>query len=126
MVDWTSQLVDGIEEKILSGASIASICGSETFPHDESTFWRHFGKDESFASVIARAMEVRSDRDIEFCRQQAMSATADDWQVAQLRIRTFQWEAGKRRPKKYGDKQLHTGADGEGPVEIIKRVITDV
>ena len=117
-IDWTPELVEGIETRILAGDSIASICGSETFPHNESTFWRHFAQDKDFASVIACAMETRSERDIEYCRTQAVNATADDWQVAQLRIRTFQWEAGKRRPKKYGDKLAHTGADGEGPVQL--------
>ena len=121
-VKWTDQLIDAIELRILAGASIASICGSETFPHDESTFWRHFAKDEEFASVITRAMETRSERDIELCRVEAQKATPEDWQVAQLRIRTMQWEAGKRRPKKYGDK-LQTEHSGEVSV---KRVISDI
>ena len=122
-INWTPELVEAIAQEICAGASIASICGSETFPHHETTFWRHFAEDIAFASVIARAMETRSERDIEYCRTEAVNATPADWQVAQLRIRTMQWEAGKRRPKKYGDKQLVTGADGEGPAEMIIRHI---
>lgn len=103
-IEWTPKLIEAIEAEIIAGSSIASICGSDLFPHPESTFWRHFAKDEAFASVIARAMEIRSERDIERCRIEAMNANPGDWQVAQLRIRTFQWEAGKRKPKKYGER----------------------
>lgn len=118
-INWTPELIDAIVVDIESGRSVASVCGSETFPHDESTFWRHFSQDADFASVIARAMETRSERDIEDCRQEAKNATAADWQVAQLRIRTMQWEAGRRKPKKYGDKTQLTGADGDGPAELV-------
>lgn len=124
MIDWTPELVDAIEERILQGDSIASICSSPLFPHPESTFWRKFAKDEEFASVIARAMETRSERDIERCRQEAMNATPGDWQVAQLRIRTLQWEAGKRRPKKYGERiqqEISGSLDIAGAVEAARK-----
>jgi hypothetical protein len=124
-IDFTPELIAGIEAQILTGASIASICGSETFPHDESTFWRQFAKNEEFASVIARAMGTRSERDIEYCRVEAMNATADDWQVAQLRIRTFQWEAGKRKPKKYGDNKQVALTDANGGPLVIKHIGSD-
>ncbi|HTY25589.1 MAG TPA: hypothetical protein VMC85_20840 [Desulfomonilaceae bacterium] len=119
---WTPELVETIESAIVDGQSIASICGSDLFPHPESTFWRHYAKDLEFASVIARAMETRTERDIERCRIEAMNAKADDWQVAQLRIRTYQWEAGKRKPKKYGDK-LQTELSGE--VSFVSKSILD-
>jgi hypothetical protein len=121
-IQWTPELVNRIEAEITAGSSIASICGSSIFPHDESSFWRHFAQDEQFASIIARAMETRSERDIERCRLEAMNATAADWQVAQLRIRTLQWEAGKRKPKKYGDK-VDLNHSGE---VAIKRVVSDI
>jgi hypothetical protein len=39
-------------------------------------------------------------------------------QRAKLRVDTRKWLMGKLRPKKYGDKTQHTGADGEGPVQF--------
>jgi hypothetical protein len=39
-------------------------------------------------------------------------------QRARLRVDTRKWMAGKLLPKVYGDKMLHTGADGEGPVQV--------
>jgi hypothetical protein len=54
-----------------------------------------------------------------------MRATPEDWQVAQLRIRTFQWEAGKRRPKKYGERIQHEGEIGIKTVIVPATVKTD-
>ena len=124
-IELSPEMIEAIEDQIVSGDSIASICGSELFPHPESTFWRRFARDAEFASVIVRALEARCERDIERCRMEAAEATADDWQVAQLRIRTYQWEAGKRKPKKYGDtaKLQLTGEDG-GPL-IVKHIGSD-
>jgi hypothetical protein len=122
-IEFTAELKAAIEAEIIAGASVASICGTSVFPHNESSLWRYLHKDQEFASIIARAMETRSDRDIEECRSIAMGATAETWQLAQMQIRTLQWEAGKRRPKKYGDKLAHTGASGDGPIELIVKHI---
>jgi hypothetical protein len=35
-----------------------------------------------------------------------------------LRVDARKWIAGKLKPKKYGDKLLHTGADGEGLIAV--------
>lgn len=37
---------------------------------------------------------------------------------SKLRVDTRKWMAAKLAPKKYGEKLQHTGADGEGPVQI--------
>ena len=111
-IKWTPALIDAIETAICTGANIVDICGrGKVFPHDEASFWRHMAQDEEFASRIARAMETRSDRDIENCRKIAMSAKGENWQVAQFQVRTLQWEAGRRRPNKYSERQQleHSG-----------------
>lgn len=111
-IQWTPELVDAIEGAITSGKAIVDICGKgKIFPHNEQSFWNHMTKDAEFSSRIARALEIRSDRDIENCRRIAMSARATNWQVAQLQVRTLQWEAGRRRPNKYGEKRelQHSG-----------------
>jgi hypothetical protein len=43
---------------------------------------------------------------------------ADMLEHRKLRIESRKWLAAKLLPKVYGDKQLHTGADGEGPIEF--------
>ena len=44
--------------------------------------------------------------------------TIDMVEHRKLRIETRLKLLAKWNPKKYGDKLAHTGADGEGPVEI--------
>jgi hypothetical protein len=39
-----------------------------------------------------------------------------------LRIESRKWLLAKLAPKKYGDKLAHTGADGEGPIQIITSI----
>ena|SRR5450631_1874374 len=117
-IKWTPELEASICNRIMAGESVCRISLDESMPC-ESSIWVHAGSDESFQSAIARAMQIRADSDIERCRTEAELANPDNWQVAQLRIRTFQWEAGKRKPKVYGDKLAHTGADGEGPVKLL-------
>ena len=42
-----------------------------------------------------------------------------------LQVDTRKWLMSKLVPKKYGDKQLHTGADGEGPAVFVLKSILD-
>jgi hypothetical protein len=50
---------------------------------------------------------------------------ADMLEHRKLRIESRKWLAAKLLPKVYGDKQLHTGADGEGPVAFVVKSILD-
>ena len=47
---------------------------------------------------------------------------ADMIEHRKLRIETRLKLLAKWNPKKYGDKQLHTGADGEGPIQIVSTI----
>ena len=107
-INWTPELESAICNRIMAGESICRISQDDSMPC-ESSIWVYAGKNEAFQSAIARAMQIRADSDIERCRGEAERATPADWQVAQLRIRTFQWEAGKRKPKVYGEKVEHSG-----------------
>ena len=46
------------------------------------------------------------------------SMDAKNWQYVNAQIRNIQWLMGKLAAATYGDKLAHTGADGDGPVEI--------
>lgn len=116
-IEWTPELIDAIENEIISGRSIASICGSKVFPHHETTFWRKFQKDQQFASVIARAMETRTEREMEALIDLADTADAENANAVKLRVWTRMWVAAKLKPKKYGDRTQLVGAD-DGPVEL--------
>lgn len=76
----------------------------------ESTFWRKFSRDESFAQVISRAMETRQIAEVERTVDLADTATPDDWQAVRLQIWARQWRAEKMAPKKFGAKMDITAA----------------
>jgi hypothetical protein len=48
---------------------------------------------------------------------------ADMIEHRKLRIESRKWLLAKLAPKKYGDKLAHTGADGEGPVQLVVKHI---
>ena len=124
-IQWTEELVESIETAIVAGDSIASICGSNLFPHPESTFWRHFAKDADFASLITRAMEIRTEREMANLITLADTANEDNANAVKLKVWTRMWVAGKLKPKKYGDnaKLQLTGEDG-GPL-VVKHIGSD-
>lgn len=43
----------------------------------------------------------------------------------QLRVDTLKWYTSKLAPKLYGEKLLHTGEDGTGPVEVIVKIVRE-
>lgn len=50
---------------------------------------------------------------------------ADMIEHRKLRIESRKWLMGKLKPKKYGEKLAHTGADGKGPVQhhfVVERI----
>jgi ABC-type nitrate/sulfonate/bicarbonate transport system ATPase subunit len=77
-------------------------------------------KDEAFRTRIARAREAQQDALMDETLEMADAATAEDWQVVELRIWARQWLAAKLAPKKYGEAMLlkHAGNDGQNLREM--------
>ncbi len=75
-------------------------------------------RDEEFARNIAHARTSQQHAEVDRTIDLADAATPENWSVVRLQIAARQWRAGKLNPKVYGDKMLHTGADGEGPVAV--------
>jgi hypothetical protein len=48
----------------------------------------------------------------------ASEATAEMANACRVKFEAYKWFAGKKLPAVFGDKVLHTGGDGEGPVAI--------
>jgi hypothetical protein len=106
-------LADALCDEIASGASIKQAC--ETHGVARKEFYRWLNSDEKFDTRITHARVRQQESLVEEMREIADSATAEDFQVARLRIWQRQWEAARLAPKKYGDKlqQEVTGADGK-------------
>lgn len=103
--NWDDEsLVELLCERIIAGESLNQICTSPNLP-DKASVYRHMAKDRDFATRIARARVSQQDAIIDDTVDIADSATtAEEAQVAKLRIWARQWRAAKLAPKKYGEK----------------------
>lgn len=134
MAEYTTELAARICERIANGESLRSICQDADMPATSSAC-KWLGEHPEFAEQYARAREAQADVFFDEILDIADNAQNDwmerhgeddaGWQAngehiqrSKLRIDARKWMAGKLRPKKYGDKLQHTGADGESPVQV--------
>ena len=116
---YTAYLADEICRRLAEGEALVAICSEDEMPGYRTVF-RWLSEREDFRQEYTRAKEIQghytADRAVMVAHEEL------DPQVARLRFDALRWHAGKLLPKVYGDKTLHTGGDGEGPVvvEIVK------
>ncbi len=99
--------------------------------------------DPAFAALYARAKEVQADHFADEIIKIADDGV-NDWMKrelesgvivevpdhehinrSRLRVDTRKWLMSKMAPKRYGDKLLHTGPEGDGPVVVVTGVPRD-
>jgi len=104
---------------VASGGNLHVICADDSFPN-RNTVYKWMRKYKEFSDNYARAREGRadwrSDRMETICED--LKTGVIDHQTARILIDNDKWQAGKENPKRYGDKQQHTGADGESAVKL--------
>lgn len=135
--DYSEETVSIICERIAGGESLRTICDDDALPA-MSTIFKWLSKYTEFSEQYARAREVQADALFEDILPIADDGR-NDWMEkhdaeggntgwrengealrrSQLRIDARKWMAGKLKPKKYGDKTMHTGADGESAVQVV-------
>jgi hypothetical protein len=119
---FSEHIAQKVCDRIASGESLRQICRDPEMP-DRQTIRNWQIENAEFSTNIARAREAQQDVFADKILEIAESATEDDWQARKFLVNTMQWHMSKLAPKKYGDKQVHTGSEGDGPVEVvIKRV----
>lgn len=137
---WTEEIEDEILTGLADGKTPEAILGKGRPKHLPcvDTLYKRLSQDEGFAERYARALEIRTERDVGMIRDIALApavnaVSADgsthvdsgDVQLRRTQIDALKWIAAKRMPKKYGDKLTseHTGPNG-GPLqsEIVTRV----
>lgn len=113
---WTPEMESEIFDRMMSGDAITDILGidRDDWLPSERTFYKRLAEDEDFAQNYTRAREVQAHREADEIRSIADSASAEDYNVARLRIDARKWRAAKMAPKKYGDKIDHTHANPDG------------
>lgn len=128
-IKWSSKLESDVLEEIEAGSTLRVTAAK--FNISASAIIRHVQQNEDFAKQYARAIDIRTDADCDSLADEIAQAAettkfgVDSGWVAWQRVRidTLKWLLSKRNPKKYGEKQLHAGANGEGPIEVVVRHI---
>lgn len=134
---FSQEIASIICERIADGESLRSICDGEDMPAKSSVF-KWLGEHKEFSDQYARARETQADAifdeilDIaddgsnDWMQKRSADGSNVGWtengealRRSVLRVDARKWMAGKLRPKKYGEKLQHTGADGEGPVSVV-------
>jgi hypothetical protein len=135
--DYTPETAGLICEQIAEGLSIRTICKEEDMPC-MSTIFKWLNIYPEFTEQYARAKEAQADAFAEELLDISDDGSNDwlkvhhgdddkevGWRVngeaiqrSRLRVDSRKWLMGKMKPKKYGEKLAHTGADGEGPIEF--------
>lgn len=114
--DVSQRQKDAICEALASGDSLVKILRENGMPN-YSTVMRWLGDDEAFRENYARAREAQGDAyadRIDDVADRVLSGEIDP-QAARVAIDALKWSAGKRLPKKYGDK---LGLDVNGAIKI--------
>ena len=107
---------EAICEAIACGQSLLQTLRESGMPH-YATVMRWLEADESFRENYARAREAQGDADADQVGDivaKVLSGEIDP-QAARVAIDALKWSAGKRLPKKYGDK---LGLDVQGSIKI--------
>lgn len=131
---YTQEIGDKICAELASGKSLRTVCKAEGMPSTVTVFaWLR--KYPDFLSQYAKAKEEAADAWAEEILDIADDGS-NDWmesnnpenpgwrangeaiQRSRLRVDTRKWIASKLKPKRYGEKVEHTGAEG-GPISIL-------
>jgi len=102
---FTQESADEICRRLAGGESLRTICKSDEMPA-AATVYSWLIKEPSFAEQYARAREIQGDTkfdEIGDVAQQVLEGTVAP-KAARVFIDATKWQAGKLRPKAYGDK----------------------
>ncbi len=107
-------------ERLACGESLASICRDKHTP-GLTLVYAWLRDDPQFAKDYARARETQADSDADAINDIAAKVLTGEVEpnAARVAIDALKWTAGRRLPKKYGDKLAIGGADDLPPVQTL-------
>jgi len=129
-VAYSTAMAEEICGRLAAPASLVSICRDPAMPAYRTVMvW--LDRYPAFARQYATARTIQADVMFEETIAIADASSRDKTVDAEgketidfehinrsrLRVDIRKWAASKLNPRKYGDELLHTGADGEGPVQ---------
>lgn len=140
---YSKELADQICEQLAQGLSMRTVCKADDMPcmstvfkwlREKDEFSQQYAraKQESADALVEEMLDIADDGENDWMRRHGKDEE-DYWvlngehiQRSKVRIDTRKWIASKLKPKKYGDKVQHTGADGESPVRhVLETVLVD-
>lgn len=116
VVGYSLEIVDAVCARLAAGESMLAISRDPDMPNNAQWYgWIEDHEDARDKYVRARETQghVRAEMAVE------AAVDAKDPALARLAYDALKWHAGKLLPKVYGDKQMHTGPDGESPVGFV-------
>ena len=107
--DYTEELVGILCSRIATGTSLRKVCKADDMPSIAAVYnW--FPKYPEFVEQYARAKEDSGDADqdrLDEIAERLLDKDDElDVQAARVAADIIKWSAGKKRPKKYGDKTM--------------------
>ena len=101
------EMTMAICERIAQGESLTAVCSSEDMPA-RTTVYRWIEENEEFRDAYARAREDQAHSFFDEVTDISMKVASGemDPQSARVIIDARKWQAGKLRPKVYGDKTI--------------------
>lgn len=119
-----AQICDLIED----GSNLKAACAIVGTTH--KTFYNWIDTHPELLTAYERACAIRADNEVDSIHEiysaidPKVENAAAHINLARLKIDSIKWTAGKHRPKKYNDKLMVVGGNGEGPVEFVIRDMT--
>jgi hypothetical protein len=110
-------VIEAVFARMEKGEFLREIEKEEGFPSSDVIRARIRNSPELQARY-ARVRLEQSHAHAERAIVEARAATPLTAQSQRLKYDAERWMAGKLNPRAYADKLLHTGADGEGPVQF--------
>src|SRR4051812_47060539 len=105
-INYPVEVAAVICQRIAEGESLRKICSEKGMP-SKGAFLGWVLSDGPLADQYARARDIQVDGFVDECKEIADDAakrpTKGKVQAAKLRIDERHWQAGKQKPKKWGD-----------------------
>lgn len=119
---YTEEIATKICDLLAEGKSMVKSCEAVGISRRTVGHWLQHKPD--FAEMTIHARGEWTDDIVDQLIEIAGDETKDH-HTRRLLIDSIKWVAGKQRPKKYSEKFIHTGPDGDSPMQVIIQKFTD-
>lgn len=121
---YTEEMANNICSRLAMGKSLRAVCKEENMP-SRTTVFNWFNSEKGFLDQYTRAKDESADSDSDRIASIAETVLdgSVDAQAARVAIDAYKWMAGKKKPKKYGDK-IQT--EHSGSIDITSKTVAEL